>query len=96
MYIIDIVIDQTQIPTGQADDLLNKHRQWFAKYFQAGKFLLLGPYLDQSAAGVIIAKTDSRAELDAILEEDVYFLPKQADYRVREFKAALAVSGLNE
>ncbi|AUI66877.1 MULTISPECIES: YciI family protein [Glaesserella] len=89
MYIIDIVLDTQKIPAEQADELLNQHRAWFAKYFQAGNFLMLGPYLDQAAAGVIIAHAPSRAALDEILAEDVYFPTQQAAYTVREFKAAM-------
>lgn len=87
MYIIDIVLNQNKIPAEQAEELLNRHRQWFAEYFQAGNFLMLDPYLDQAAAGVIIAQCESRAELDRILQEDVYFEQQQAVYNVREFKA---------
>ncbi len=91
MYIISIVLDQDKIPTELAESMLNEHRAWFAKYFQAGKFLILGPYLDQEFAGVIIAQTQSRAELDEILAEDVYFKDGQAAYEVREFKDAMSV-----
>ena len=90
MYIINIALKQSNIPAEQADAMFAEHRAWFANYFQAGKFLILGPYLDQEHAGVIIARTENRAELDAILAEDVYY-PELADYEVREFKDAMSV-----
>ncbi|AGH37418.1 YCII-related protein [Bibersteinia trehalosi USDA-ARS-USMARC-188] len=50
---------------------------------------MLGPYLDQAHAGVIIAQAESREALDKILAEDIYF-PNLADYEVREFKDAMS------
>lgn len=89
MYLIDITIKTDAVPAGQSEALLAGHRAWFAKYFEQGHFLLLGPYLDRSAAGVIIARADSRAQLDAMLAEDVYWADKLADYQVREFQAKM-------
>ncbi|WP_150539797.1 YciI family protein [Actinobacillus vicugnae] len=93
MYLIDIVIDQNKVAGEQAETMLNAHRQWFAKYFQSGNFLMLGPYLDQAAAGVIIAQCTDRAELDRILAEDVYY-PDLARYIVREFKATMVAENV--
>ena len=89
MYLIDITIKTDTIPAGQSEALLADHRAWFGKYFEQGRFLLIGPYLDRHAAGVIIAQADSRAQLDAMLAEDVYWADKLADYRVNEFQAKM-------
>lgn len=63
----------------------NIFAEWFKKYFQAGKFLMLGPYIDTEAhEGVIFAETESPEELQKILEEDCYY-PNFADYHIREF-----------
>ncbi|WP_373796332.1 YciI family protein [Neisseria dentiae] len=95
MYLIDITLKTDIIPAGQSETLLAGHRAWFGKYFEQGHFLLLGPYLDRHAAGVIIAQADSRAQLDAMLAEDVYWADKLADYRVSEFRANLIAENLN-
>ncbi|BCX80178.1 YciI family protein [Campylobacter sp. 19-13652] len=95
MYIISIKIKAELLDEQRAAELLAAHRQWFTSHFQAGDFLLLGPYLDEQNAGVIIAKAPSRAALDEIIAGDVYY-PELAEYEVREFRAAMAVSGLNE
>lgn len=96
MYLIDITLKTDIIPAGQSEALLAGHRAWFAKYFEQGYFLLIGPYLDRSGAGVIIARADSRAQLDAMLAEDVYWADKLADYQVREFQANLIAKQLHE
>lgn len=89
MYIINIALKMDKIPTEQAEQMFAEHRAWFARYFEQGNFLMLGPYLDQAHAGVIIAQAESREALDKILAEDIYF-PNLADYEVREFKDAMS------
>jgi uncharacterized protein YciI len=88
MYLIHITIHTDQLPAGQADALLAQHRALFTRHFEAGAFLLLGPYLDQPAAGLIVAHAPDRTALDRMLAEDVYYPHRWADYTVREFKAA--------
>ncbi|WP_064318478.1 YciI family protein [Bibersteinia trehalosi] len=89
MYIINIALKMDKISAEQAEQMFNAHRAWFSQYFEQGNFLMLGPYLDQDHAGVIIAQTENREALDTILAEDVYF-PDLADYEVREFKDAMS------
>ncbi|MEX3019193.1 YciI family protein [Kluyvera sp. STS39-E] len=83
MYLINIEVNKDISPE-QHDALFAQHVSWFQRYFDAGKFVLIGPYADRERAGVIIARTESREELDAILKEDVYF-PNSAKYEIREF-----------
>lgn len=90
MFLINITLKSDQVPADRADDMFAQHRAWFAKHFEAGTFVLLGPYQDREHAGIIIAQADSRAEIDAVLAEDVYHPQALADYEVREFTAAMA------
>ncbi|MGB9095793.1 YciI family protein [Erwinia sp.] len=83
MYLINITVNG-DIPAQQHEALFKQHASWFEKYFNAGKFVLVGPYTDRERAGVIIADTESREELDAILSEDAYY-PTLAEYEIREF-----------
>lgn len=85
MYLINIILSEAALNSGQAEQMLAQHRQWFGKYFERGHFLLLGPYSGK-AAGVIVAQAESRDALQAILAEDVYY-PDGAEYEVREFTA---------
>ena len=88
MYIINITVNP-DLPAEQHEKMFIEHSEWFKKYFQAGKFLMLGPYTDTDAhAGVIFAHTDSREELQSILEEDCYY-PNFAKYEIREFAPKL-------
>lgn len=88
MFLIDIVIKTEVVPKEQADLLLDKHRAWFKEQFERGHFLVVGPYRDQTAAGLVLAQADSREELEALLAKDSYY-PDKAVYTVREFQANL-------
>ena len=95
MYLIDISLKNESLSEEEQAKQLDVHRAWFAKYFQQGNFLLLGPYLDKERAGVIIAQTESREQLESILAEDVYY-PNLADYQIREFKAAMVAENIQQ
>ncbi|MDD7544521.1 MULTISPECIES: YciI family protein [Pasteurellaceae] len=95
MYLIDISLKNESLSEEEQAKQLDAHRAWFAKYFQQGNFLLLGPYLDKERAGVIIAQTENRAQLEQILAEDVYY-PDLADYQIREFKAAMVAENIQQ
>ena len=95
MYLIDISLKNENLSAEEQAQQLDAHRAWFAKYFQQGNFLLLGPYLDQERAGVIIAQAQNRAELEQILAEDIYYLDL-ADYQIREFKAAMVADNIQQ
>ncbi|STZ75427.1 YciI family protein [Bergeriella denitrificans] len=96
MYLIDIVLDQANIPADQADEMLTTHRDWFGKYARSGHFLIVGPYRDQAHAGIVVAQAENRAALDAILAEDVYFADRLARYTVREFQANLVAEHIEQ
>lgn len=83
MFIINITVNP-DITAEQQDILFPQHVSWFKKYFDAGKFVVIGPYSDHERAGVIIAQTENRAELELILREDSYY-PALAKYEIREF-----------
>lgn len=92
MYIINITVN-ADISAGQHDTLFPQHVAWFKKYFDAGKFVVIGPYTDHERAGVIIAQTENRAELETILREDSYY-PDLAQYEVREFTPKMIAADL--
>ena len=94
MYIVSISLIADKIPANNEDSLFEGHRKWFAKYFKKGNFLILGPYLDATNAGVIIATAKDRSELDKILAEDVYHPLELAKYEIREFHPAMVAKNI--
>ena len=96
MYIISITLKENHSDEAQANQMFEQHKAWFQKHFQLGNFLIMGPYLDASHAGVIIARAKNRDALDAILAEDVYYHPGMADYQVREFNPVLIAEHISD
>ena len=94
MYIIDIFIRKEKLSDKEMEALLEKHRAWFEKYFEQGNFLLVGPYLNRGASGVIIAQAQNRSVLDKILSEDAYYAEDLAEYAVHEFKAGMIAADI--
>lgn len=95
MYLINIQLNADKIPPERRDALFEQHRTWFAEHFDKGNFLLLGPYLDADLAGIIIAQTENRTTLEAILATDVYHGNGMANYEIREFEAAMVSDELH-
>ncbi len=89
MFIVTISLKTDLIPKERADELFAEHRGWFIKYVDRGNFLLLGPFVDDEHAGVVVVDAKDRKELDEILSQDVYHAPGYAEYSVREFKAIM-------
>ena len=55
----------------------------------------LGPFTDRERAGVIIAQTENRAELDRILSEDSYY-PNLANYAIHEFTPKMVATNIEQ
>ena len=89
MFIVTISLKTDLIPKERADELFAEHRGWFIKYVDRGNFLLLGPFMNDEHAGVVVVDAKNRKELDEILSQDVYHAPGYAEYSVREFKAIM-------
>jgi len=88
MYIVNIAIKIDKLGQEQLQSMLEAHSTWFMEETEKKNFLLAGPYLDWQGAGIIIAKSMPRKELDAILAQDVFYADGLATYDVHEFKAA--------
>lgn len=95
MYIINISVNIEEVLEEQADSMFEQHRQWFTRNFEKGNFLLLGSYKDIKNAGVIISQVESHEVLEKILEDDIYYPLKLANYEVNEFKAIMVAENIN-
>ena len=94
MHIIDNVA-KLVLTAEQHEELFPKHAAWFAKYHQAGNFLIIGPFTERERASVIIAQTQDRAELEHILAEDSYY-PNLATYVISEFTPKMVATNIEQ
>lgn len=96
MYLINVVLKPNDDDEQTAAEQFALHREWFAKYFGNGTFLMLGPYQDRYHSGVIIAQAKSKAELEKVIAEDVYYPQNTASYEISEFKPIMIANNMTD
>ena len=96
MFIINETVLTEKIAAEKQEKLFAEHRAWFMKHFQEGNFLIVGPYKDWAASGIMLVQAESREALEEILKEDVYFADKLALYDVHEFIPAKIAKNICE
>ncbi|WP_029005339.1 YciI family protein [Azorhizobium doebereinerae] len=67
---------------------LDSHKAWLVRCIQSGHILAAGP-MEAGNAGIIIATSESRHELDALLQQDSFHQNGLVDYDIRAFSPAL-------
>ena len=60
------------------------YREYLAKHFVAGEFIVSGPQTPR-IGGVIMIKADNRAAVDCIIAQDTFNINGIADYQIVEF-----------
>lgn len=96
MFIINETVLTEKIAAEKQEKLFAEHRAWFMKHFQEGNSLIVGPYKDWAASGIMLAQAESREALEEILKEDVYYADKLALYDVHEFIPAKIAKNICE
>jgi len=76
------------------DKELNNHIDYLKKQYAAGNFLASGRKIPRNG-GVILAKAQSREELDEILKQDPFNQNNVADYEVIEFVPSMTSKELS-
>ncbi len=76
------------------DKELNNHIDYLKKQYAAGNFLASGRKIPRNG-GVILAKAQSREELDEILRQDPFNQNNLADYEVIEFVPSMTSKELS-
>jgi uncharacterized protein YciI len=82
MYIVHL---SYIVPLEVVDRVLPAHVEWLHKHEATGRFVVYGRLVPRTG-GVIVARTTSRAELDAILAADPFALNEVCTYSIEEFQ----------
>lgn len=97
-----ILLPTYQAPLHEVDALLDVHREWLNKHFEAGIFLLAGRR-EPRDGGFILAADGDRAEMERLAATDPFATAGVARYDVLEVRptggapdvlAALAAHGV--
>ena len=77
-----------QVPFDQIKGSIPAHAAWLKTGFDSGRFLFSGP-LDPPTGGLIAARAETEAELQALFADEPFVVAKLATYRFREFLPVL-------
>ncbi|WP_395174216.1 YciI family protein [Roseibium alexandrii] len=83
------VVDLTYIAdVSKVDALLEPHRAFLKSGYDHGVFLASGPK-EPRTGGVILARADTRAELEKLIDQDPFKQEGVAAYHVTEFNPVM-------
>jgi uncharacterized protein YciI len=81
MFIISITYTK---PMTEIDALLSAHRKFLNEQYNNGMFLLSGRKVPRSG-GIIIADAANRADVEAVVQLDPFYMAGVAEYDITEF-----------
>ena len=84
MFVIELVY---KAPLEQIDARMRAHMAFIKKYYASGHFLISGRQIPRTG-GVILAKAESREEIEGIMRQDPFVTHGLSDFRVIEFNVS--------
>ena len=80
-------------PLEEVDELMRPHVAWLNGHYAAGRFLVSGRRIPRTG-GVIVARGDDRAEIEALAATDPFVAAGVATCEVIRFRASQTAPGL--
>ena len=74
-------------PLPEVDALMREHVAWLKEGYAAGRFIVSGRQVPRTG-GVILARGDDRAEIEALAATDPFVAGGVATWEVVEFRAS--------
>ena len=74
-------------PLEEVDALMRDHMAWLNEHYDAGRFLVSGRQIPRTG-GVILARGDDRAEIEALAAGDPFVTGGVATCEVIQFRAS--------
>jgi len=84
MFVIELIY---KADLAEIDAHMSQHVAFLKKYYAAGNFLVSGRKIPRDG-GIILAVGTSRRQIEAIVEEDPFYVHGLADFRIIEFRAS--------
>jgi uncharacterized protein YciI len=72
------------VPLEQLDTHMTEHVKYLQKYYKLNVFVASGRKVPRTG-GIILALAKSREAVDAIIQEDPFYIHKLAEFSVTEF-----------
>ncbi|MBB5391222.1 MULTISPECIES: YciI family protein [unclassified Herbaspirillum] len=90
MFIISITYTK---PASEIDSLLTAHKKFLNQQYADGVFLMSGRKVPRTG-GIILADASDRAEMEAIIELDPFYIAGVAEYEIIEFVPSMTAEAL--
>lgn len=68
----------------EVERLIPQHNIFLNKHYESGVFIASGRK-EPRTGGIIIAKTESKKDIEQIITEDPFYIHEIADYTITEF-----------
>ena len=81
-------------PLAEVDALMREHVAWLDEQYDAGHFVVSGRQIPRTG-GVILARGDDRAEMEALAATDPFVSGGVATCEVVQFRASQTADGLD-
>ena len=79
-------------PLAEVDALMREHMAWLREHYAAGRFVVSGRQIPRTG-GVILARGDDRAEMEALAATDPFVRAGAATCEVVQFRASQTAPG---
>jgi uncharacterized protein YciI len=80
-------------PMAEVDAALDAHRAFLREQYDQGRFLMSGRKVPRDG-GVILARAESRAEIEALVRRDPFHQAGLASYAITEFVPTMTADAL--
>ena len=77
----------------EVDRFVPEHREFLARHYNSGHFLLSGRK-EPRDGGVIVAKAETKSEIEEIVSRDPFHREQIAEYDIIEFLPSMAATHL--
>lgn len=84
MFIIELIY---KAPFAEIDAQMKAHMAYLRRGYADGTFLVSGRKIPRDG-GIILASADSRATVEALVQQDPFVAEGLADVRITEFRAS--------
>jgi uncharacterized protein YciI len=81
-------------PLPEVDALMREHVAWLKEHYAAGRFVVSGRRIPRTG-GVILARGDDRAEIEALAATDPFVRGGVATCEVVQFRASQTAPGFD-
>ena len=92
MFVIELTY---KADLADIDARMTAHVRFLKKYYASGNFLMSGRKIPRDG-GIILAVGTSRAQIEAIVQQDPFYTHGLADFRIIEFRASQRADDIEE